>query len=257
MFIMPAGLSAQDLTIAYNAPDGGTLAALGPVSFEIAPGQFVCLIGPSGCGKSTLIRVFAGLLEPTTGIARINGETISEPSRRVGLMFQQANLMPWRTVIDNIALPLELAGIPKTERHQAARNMLNLLNLEGFDEALPGELSGGMAQRAALGRTLIQQPDVLLLDEPFGALDAMTREKISADMLKVWQEQRQTALMVTHDIQEAVLLSDRILVMSQRPGQIVADIAVDLPRPRHIDQTYDAAFGDLARQARMAIEANG
>jgi NitT/TauT family transport system ATP-binding protein len=251
---MPAGLSAQDLTIAYHAPDGGKLAALGPVSFEIAPGQFVCLIGPSGCGKSTLIRVFAGLLEPTTGSVQIDGETISEPSRRVGLMFQQANLMPWRTVIDNIALPLELAGITKTERHQAARIMLNLLNLEEFDEALPGELSGGMAQRAALGRTLIQQPDVLLLDEPFGALDAMTREKISADMLKVWQAQRQTALMVTHDIQEAVLLSDRILVMSQRPGQIVADIAVDLPRPRHIDQTYDAAFGELARQARTAIE---
>jgi NitT/TauT family transport system ATP-binding protein len=254
---MPAGLSAQDLTIAYHAPDGGKLAALGPITFEIAPGQFVCLIGPSGCGKSTLIRVFAGLLEPTTGSVQIDGETISEPSRRVGLMFQQANLMPWRTVIDNIALPLELAGIPKAERHQAARIMLNLLNLEEFDEALPGELSGGMAQRAALGRTLIQQPDVLLLDEPFGALDAMTREKISADMLKVWQAQRQTALMVTHDIQEAVLLSDRILVMSQRPGQIVADIAVDLPRPRHIDQTYDAAFGKLARQARRAIEMSG
>ena len=251
---MPAAISATRLDVHYNSPGQEPLAALGPISFTVEAGQFVTLLGPSGCGKSTLIRVFAGLLAPTSGVACINGVPIVEPSTRVGLMFQNANLMPWRTVIDNIALPLELAGAEKSMRQDKARELLPLLNLEGFGDALPAELSGGMAQRAALGRTLIQQPDVLLLDEPFGALDAMTRERISADMLDVWRERRQTVLMVTHDIAEAILLGDRTLVMSARPGRLVADITINLPRPRTIALTYQTEFTALVREARAAIE---
>jgi NitT/TauT family transport system ATP-binding protein len=169
-------------------------------------------------------------------------------------MFQDANLMPWRTVLDNIALPLELAGVSKRERESAARDLLPLLGLTGFEAAYPGELSGGMAQRAALGRVLIQDPAALLLDEPFGALDALTREQLSADLLRIWREGGFTVVMVTHDINEAVMLSDRVLVMSRRPGRILADLAVDLPRPRSLADIYSADFGAIAGQVRAAIE---
>lgn len=251
---MSIGLSAHNLAVEFDAPDGGKMSALGPVTFHIPAGQFVTLLGPSGCGKSTLIRVLAGLLEPSRGEAHLNGTALREPSNRVGLMFQQANLMPWRTVIDNIALPLELIGMPRVDRYQAVNRLIPMLGLEDFERAYPDELSGGMAQRAALGRVLVQNPDVLLLDEPFGALDAMTREKISLDLLHIWERQGQTVLMVTHDIHEAVLLSDRVLVMSRRPGRIIADIPVDLPRPRTVDVTYDAEFAKIARRVRAAID---
>jgi NitT/TauT family transport system ATP-binding protein len=168
-------------------------------------------------------------------------------------MFQDSNLMPWRTVRDNVALPLELAGVSKDKRYEAVEKLLPTLGLSDFALAYPGELSGGMAQRVAIGRVLIQKPDVLLLDEPFGALDAMTREQISVDLLSVWARQRQTVLMVTHDINEAVLLSDRVLVMSHRPGQIIADVPVTLERPRHLEHLYSDAFGNTAQQIRAAI----
>jgi NitT/TauT family transport system ATP-binding protein len=168
-------------------------------------------------------------------------------------MFQDANLMPWRTVLDNIALPLELVGTDKPERHEAAQELLPRLGLSEFALAYPGELSGGMAQRVALGRVLIQRPDLLLLDEPFGALDALTREQVGADLLDLWTQGGQTVLMVTHDINEAVLLADRVLVMSRRPGQINADIAVPLERPRRLSDLYSERFGQIARQVRAAI----
>jgi NitT/TauT family transport system ATP-binding protein len=251
---MTAAVGAKDLSVAFAAPDGETMAALGPVSFEIEAGTFVCLVGPSGCGKSTLIRVIAGLQPATTGQVWIGDETITRPSARVALMFQDANLMPWRTVIDNVALPLELAGVKRQTRHEAARNLLNMLQLDAFAAAYPGELSGGMAQRAALGRVLIRQPDVLLLDEPLGALDALTREKVSLDLLRAWAHQRHTVLMVTHDIRESVFMADRVLVMSHRPGQIIADIPIDLPRPRTLEETYNEPFIALAKQVRAAID---
>lgn len=246
-------VSVRNVSLVYNAPRGGILPALGPVTFQIASGSFVTLVGPSGCGKSTLIRILAGLQRPTRGEAYLGDTLISEPSTRVGLMFQDSNLMPWRTVRDNIALPLELLGISKNDRYAAVENLLPTLGLSDFGLAYPGELSGGMAQRVAIGRVLIQKPDVLLLDEPFGALDAMTREQISMDLLTVWAEHQQTVLMVTHDINEAVLLSDRVLVMSQRPGQIIADIPVPLPRPRCLEDIYNEAFGKTAQQVRAAI----
>ena len=251
---MSARIGVRGLTVAYLTSDDSALPALGPVTFTVEPGQFVCLVGPSGCGKSTLIRVLAGLLPPTRGDAALDGEPIRQPSRRVALMFQDANLMPWRTVIDNIALPLELAGTGKPERHDAAQRLLPRLGLSDFARAYPGELSGGMAQRVALGRVLIQRPDVLLLDEPFGALDAMTREQVGADLLNLWAQERQTVLMVTHDINEAVLLADRVLVMSRRPGQISADVSVSLARPRHLSDTYSDEFGQIAQRVRANIE---
>lgn len=251
---MSVRIGARGVSVVHTAPDGSPLPALGPVTFNIEPGQFVALVGPSGCGKSTLIRVLAGLIAPTRGEAALDGEPIREPTRRVALMFQDANLMPWRTVIDNIALPLELAGASKQERIGAARGLLPRLGLTDFALAYPGELSGGMAQRVALGRVLIQRPDVLLLDEPFGALDALTREQVGTDLLDLWTQERPTVLMVTHDINEAVLLADRVLVMSRRPGQIAADIDVTLPRPRRLSDTYSEEFGQIAQQVRAKIE---
>jgi len=250
-----AQLAVRELTVSYPTPTGGTLSALGPISFQIEPGTFVCLIGPSGCGKSTLIRLLGGLQAPTRGQAFLDGHPIHEPSRRVGLMFQDANLMPWRTVLENIALPLELAGVAPDVRTQAARALLPKLGLsEAFAQSYPAELSGGMAQRVALGRVLIQEPEVLLLDEPFGALDALTREQISLDLMQMWNAGGQTALMVTHNIHEALLLADRILVLSPRPGQVAADIPVTLPRPRSITDAYRDDFGALAATVRAAIQ---
>lgn len=246
-------IAVRNLALSYETPGGDELPALGPLTLCIESGTFVSLVGPSGCGKSTLIRILAGLQRPTRGEARLGDALISEPPAQVGLMFQDANLMPWRTVRDNIALPLELAGVDRPVRYAAVDALLPALGLEHFALSYPGELSGGMAQRAALGRVLIQKPAVLLLDEPFGALDAMTREQISLDLLRMWSRERQTALMVTHDINEAVLLSDRVLVMSPRPGQIVADVAVNLPRPRTLDAIYTDAFAQTARQVRAAI----
>ncbi len=251
---MPARLAVHDLTLTYQSPGGYPLPALGPISFAVDAGAFVSVIGPSGCGKSTLIRILAGLVSPTTGQALLAQQAIRQPSSRVGVMFQEANLMPWRTVIENIALPLELTGVNQAARRQAALDWLPRLGLgDEFADAYPSELSGGMAQRVALGRVLIQQPDVLLLDEPFGALDSLTREQITLDLMRVWALNNQTVLMVTHNIQEAILLSDRILVLSQRPGQLIADIPVDLPRPRHIDDSYRAEFGAIASQVRIGL----
>lgn len=251
---MSVRLALRNLSMVYNAPGGGLLPALGPVTMQIEAGTFVCLVGPSGCGKSTLVRVLAGLQRPTQGEAYLEDQPIKEPSRRVGLMFQDANLMPWRTVRENIVLPLELAGVPTTARYATVDGLLPLLGLVDFAEAYPGELSGGMAQRAAIGRVLAQKPDALLLDEPFGALDALTREQISLDLLRVWAREQQTAFMVTHDIREAVLLADRVLVMSHRPGRIIADISVPLSRPRQLADAYSAVFTETARQVRSAID---
>ena len=247
-------LSLRQLAVDFATPDGNRLPALGPITFDVASGEFVCIVGPSGCGKSTLIRVLAGLQMATEGSATVDGRPITVPLAELAIMFQDANLMPWRTVLDNIALPLELAGIGKLERYETARRLLPRLHLEDFALAYPAELSGGMAQRVALGRVIVQQPTVLLLDEPFGALDALTREKISLELLQLWHGSGQTVVMVTHDINEAVLLSDRVIVMSRRPGRLNADIAVDLPRPRSVDMIYHSNFLALVKRARAAIE---
>lgn len=251
---MSARVVARNVLVSYPVPGGDPVAALGPLSLGIDAGAFVCVVGPSGCGKSTLLRLIAGLLLPTRGDILLDDAVVRKPLQRVGVMFQEANLMPWRTVRDNIALPLELQGVAREERYATVEGLLPTLGLTEFPTAYPGELSGGMAQRVALGRVLVQSPDVLLLDEPFGALDAMTREQVSADLLRIWHRTQQTVVMVTHDINEAVLLADRVVVLSPRPGRVVRDITVDLPRPRQLSDTYSDAFGEIAKQVRAAIQ---
>ena len=247
-------LSLRELSVSFPDPEGAAAPALGPISFDVADDQFVCVVGPSGCGKSTLIRVLGGLLPATSGEARCDSDLISRPLSQFAIMFQDANLMPWRTVLDNIALPLEIAGVPRAQRYDMVRSQLPQLRLEAFEQLYPAELSGGMAQRAALGRVIVQQPRVLLLDEPFGALDALTREKLSLELLRLRQRYMQTIIMVTHDISEAVLLADRVLVISRRPGRLVEDIAIELPRPRLPEMKYHRDFIQLAKRVREGIE---
>ncbi len=246
-------LVLEQLSVHY-AMANQNLAALGPLSLKIDLGSFVSIIGPSGCGKSTLLRVLAGLLRPSEGHARFAGETILRPNARINILFQEGLLLPWRDLRENIALPLELAGWPREERLAAAEKLLPQLGLDGFARAHPDQLSGGMAQRAALGRALITQPDMLLLDEPFGALDALTRERLSLDLLNIWRGKQQTILLVTHDIQEATLLSDRVLVLSERPGRLVKDLTIPLPRPRYATLVYERDFLECSRALRAAIE---
>lgn len=247
-------ISVSHAVVTFPSNDGGILTAVGPVSFDVEAGSFVTLLGPSGSGKSTIIRAIAGLQALISGTITINDDDIVEPHDSVGMMFQDATLMPWRTVNDNIGLPLEINALPKAKREQAVHNILPLLGLEDFGLSYPGELSGGMAQRVSLGRALIQRPDILLLDEPFGALDAFTREKISMDLLDIWAQYQQTVIMVTHDINEAVLLSDRVLILSRRPGHVIADIDVTLDRPRKVDVIYTQPFIEIARAVRRAID---
>ena len=241
-------LEADDLAVTFR-DDNGELDALEGVCFAVRPQEFVCLLGSSGSGKTTLLNAIAGLQPLTGGTLRF----ASNGRPRTGLVFQDANLMPWRTVLENITLPLELEGVSSAEAAKQACALIQLVGLEGFEDNWPSGLSGGMAQRVAIARALIQQPDLLLLDEPFGALDALTREQMWQELLRIWGAQRQTVLMVTHSISEALLLSDRVLVMTPRPGRICLDLPVDLPRPRFNEMRYTAEFGEMARTLKQAI----
>ncbi len=245
-------LAAEQISHVYASPSGD-VAALDAVTLGVARESFVCLVGPSGCGKSTLLRILAGLLEPSEGRALLDGQPITRAQRRIGVVFQKANLLPWRTVYDNLVLPLELSGLPPDTRAERAAGMLELTGLSAFADAFPAELSGGMAQRVAIGRALIYHPEVLLLDEPFGALDALTREQMSGELLRIWARYRKTVLMVTHSIPEAVLLADRVLVMSPRPGHIIHDQTIPLPRPRTLDLMHEPDFVALTEHLRRSI----
>ena len=245
-------LQVQGLSMTFPGEDGG-LKALQGVSFDLYPQEFACLLGPSGSGKSTLLRVLAGLLTPTSGQVRFANGALARQQPHISLVFQDANLMPWRTVIENIALPLELQGIPIETARASAREWIEQVGLKGFEDTWPRDLSGGMAQRVAIARSLIQDPDLLLLDEPFGALDALTREKMGTELLELWQTRRKTVLMVTHSISEALLLSDRVLVLTPRPGRIGLDLPVMLPRPRREEMRYTPEFGEMAKKLKEAI----
>ncbi len=242
-------LSVSDLGVTFKEKKGD-LRVLRNVNFNILEHQFVCLLGPSGSGKSTILRVLAGLVPPTCG--SVTFPKSSQPT--IGVVFQDANLLPWRTVLKNITLPLEIQGVDPTLAEEQALALIQLTNLQGFEHSMPQDLSGGMAQRVAIARALIQQPDILLMDEPFGSLDALTREKMSAELLNIWQAQRSTVLMVTHSISEAILLSDRVLVISPLPGRITLDLQIDLPRPRNEEMRFTAPFGEMAQVLRAAIQ---
>lgn len=245
-------LVARNLNVTF-ANDNGGLRALQEISFSVFQQEFVCVLGPSGSGKSTLLRLLAGLLAPSQGELLYNGKPLSEARHSVGFVFQRANLMPWRNVLQNVSLPLELQQLPMSTAIARARELLELVGLQGFESALPRDLSGGMAQRVAIARALVHDPDLLLMDEPFGSLDALTRERMGAELLRIWQARRKTVIMVTHSISEALFLADRVLVLSHRPGRLQLDLPVSFDRPRQEDIRYTPAFGEMARRLRRAI----
>lgn len=247
-----AALVVRQVSAVFADPSGG-LHALQDLSFEVQPQEYVCLLGPSGCGKTTLLRTLAGLLRPTRGEIEYQGQRLDGPQPGIGLVFQKANLMPWRNVLGNILLPLEVAGLPRKAAREKAQLLAELVGLQGFENSLPRQLSGGMAQRVALARALVQDPSLLLLDEPFGSLDALTRERMGTELLHIWQQRRKTVVMVTHSISEALLLADRVLVLTPRPGRLCLDVAVNLPRPRSEETRYLPEFSALSRQIRAAI----
>src|SRR6059058_3812041 len=229
--------------------------ALQGIDLEIEPGEFVSLIGPSGCGKSTLLRIIGDLVEPTSGTAVVNGKTARQArqNRDYGIVFQDAVLYDWRTVAKNVALPLELAGWDREQRARRVEEMLDLVELRGFGDHQPWQLSGGMQQRVSIARALSFEPALLLMDEPFGALDEMTRERLNAELLRIWEASGSTVVFVTHSIAEAVFLSTRVVVMSPRPGRISRTIAIDLPQPRTTATREEPRFFELATEVREAL----
>lgn len=245
-------LVAEHLQMTFTAAEAD-FEVLGEANFSVYPQEFVGIIGPSGCGKSTLLRILGGLLQPSSGRVIFEGVPLTSPQRKIGFVFQRPNLMPWRTALHNISLPLEMEGVPRHEAEDQARKLLDLVGLQDFGSALPRELSGGMSQRVALARALVHNPDLLLLDEPFAALDALTREKMNWELIRLWQLRLKTVVMVTHNIQEVILLSDRVLAMSPRPGRIEREVVIDLPRPRSPEDQYTSRYVELARILRETL----
>ena len=238
----PPLLVIDDLVKRFVTPEGAVLA-VDHVSFAVASGEFLSLIGPSGCGKSTVFNIVGGLLGAYEGTVAIGGERISGPHPAIGMVFQEESTFPWRTVLDNVAFPLEIKGIGKAERVERARHFVNLVGLAGFERRYPAELSGGMRQRVSIARTLAFEPKILLMDEPFGALDEQTRLLLGDKVTEIQQELHQTTLLITHSITEAVQLSDRIVVMTYRPGRVKRIVDIDLPRPRTSEVVSSTAFG--------------
>jgi NitT/TauT family transport system ATP-binding protein len=240
---------------------GRSVTALDGVDLEAREGEFVVVIGPSGCGKSTLLHVLGGFETATAGDVVVGGRAVREPGRDRGMVFQKATLFPWWTIERNVAWPLEVAGVGRKQCKERSAELLDLVGLTGFADAYPGELSGGMQQRAGIARTLALEPNVLLMDEPFGALDAQTRELMQEELNRIWQQAGITVVFITHDINEAVFLGDRVVVMSGRPGRIIADVPIDLPRPRDNDlkgsqefAAYHARLWSLLRDEAIAAE---
>ena len=240
-------LVVDDIVKRFETPDG-VLVAVDRVSLTVAPGEFLGVIGPSGCGKSTLFNMIGGLLDADEGTVKVAGERVSGPHASIGMIFQEESTFPWRNVIDNVAFPLEIAGLPKSERYDRARHFVGLVGLDGFERRYPAELSGGMRQRVSMARTLAAQPKILLMDEPFASLDEQTRLLLGDKVLQIQQQLKQTTLLITHNITESVQLSDRIVVMTYRPCRVKRVVEIALPRPRSSEIVSSEAFGRYVAQ---------
>jgi len=249
-------IEARGVSKIYQSKDG-PVESLKPLDFSIREGEFVSVVGPSGCGKSTLLKMVAGLLPISGGTLSLAGHPIKGPQKDVGIVFQSAVLLAWRSVEDNILLQAEIRHLPKEASRQRARELMQMAGLTGFEKKYPWQLSGGMQQRASICRALLHDPAVLLMDEPFGALDAMTREKMNLELQRIWSASKKTVLLITHSIPEAIFLSDRVIVMSERPGSIAAIYDIDLPRPRPLDVMGTERFAEYARRLRAHFFAQG
>jgi NitT/TauT family transport system ATP-binding protein len=247
---MLGAINVSNVSKIFPTDQDVDVEALRNVSVDIHPGQFVSFVGPSGCGTSTLLKLIGGLLAPSAGRVTVGGSQVIGPRRNVGVMFQTPVLFPWRTVLENVLLPIEVFGLGRGAATEKARGILRLVGLEGREAAYPRELSGGMQQRAALSRVLVIDPPIILMDEPFGALDEFTRERMNLELLRIWQERGQTIIFVTHSIGEAVFLSDRVVVMGTAPGRVLAVVDVPLPRPRTIELMKSPEFAATAFEIR-------
>jgi NitT/TauT family transport system ATP-binding protein len=250
-------IRACGLSKTYPTASSGEVTALRNLDFEIFDGEFVSVVGQSGCGKSTLLKLLAGLLPASAGTVELNGRPLCGPSPEAAVVFQSPVLLPWRTVLDNVLLPIEFRGLARSRYRASALELLEMVGLRDFAQRYPFELSGGMQQRAALVRALVQDPRLLLMDEPFGALDAMTRELMNIELLRIWSQSRKTVLFITHSIAEAIFLSDRVIAMTPRPGSIADIITIDLPRPRDLSIINTDRFGHYVAYLRPLLDARG
>jgi sulfonate transport system ATP-binding protein len=252
-------LSIKNLNKTYHTEEGDEVVALSDINLDVADKEFVCFIGPSGCGKTTLLRITAGLEKPDSGTLTVNNEHIKGPGPDRGMVFQEYSLFPWRTVLKNITFSLELKKIPKSEREKIARDFLELVGLSKFADSYPHELSGGMKQRVAIARALVNDPDVLLMDEPFGAVDAQTRNRLQHELLNIWEKKKKTVLFITHSVDEAVFLADKVVVFTARPGRVKEVISIDLPRPRErtsfeANAVREHLLASLGAEIQVAID---
>ena len=254
--VAASAIAVENLTLVYGRGAAG-VTALDRIAFGVADGAFVAIVGPSGCGKSTLLKILAGLLPPTSGSARLRDTPIVGPRRDIGVVFQSPVLFPWRDVLANVMLPSDVQRLDRAEMRRRALDLVKLVGLDGFEHRYPRELSGGMQQRVGIIRALIHDPALLLMDEPFGALDAMTRENMNVELQRIWMERKKTVLFITHSTAEAVFLADRVIVMTPRPGRIADAFDVDLPRPRPLEVMNTEAFGTYVRRVRAALNSGG
>ena len=247
----------RGLSKTYETRDRQSVLALASVDLTMRSGELLTVVGPSGCGKSTLLKILGGLTPRTAGEATLNGSPIVGPRRDVGVVFQSPTLLPWRTVLDNVMLPIHVLDLDRSEGQRRAQSLIDMVGLSGFEKKYPHELSGGMQQRVAISRALVHEPALLLMDEPFGALDALTREAMNTELQRIWMETRRTVFLITHSISEAVFLGDRVAVMTPRPGRLAEILTVDIPRPRSLDVMTTPAFGEHVTHIRKLLSTHG